>query len=46
MLQQHTSINKKNIYEVVMYMQWSHSFFNIHTPDDGPRSGKKYQGTN
>ena len=29
-----------NSYKVVMYMQRSYRFFNIHTPDDGSRSGK------
>ena len=26
-----------NTYKVVMYMQRSHRFCNIHTPDDDPR---------
>ena len=31
-----------NTYKVVMYMQRSLCFYNIHTPDDGPRLGRKY----
>ena len=37
---QHTSIN--NTYKLVMYMQISHLFCNIHTPDDVTRSGRKH----
>ena len=33
-------------YKVVMYMQRSHRFCNIHTRNDGPISGRKYEGTN
>ena len=33
-------------YKVIMYMQRSHRFCNIHTPDDGPRSDRKYKGIN
>ena len=29
-----------------MYVQRLHHFCNIHAPDDGPRSGRKYLGTN
>ena len=35
-----------NSYKVAMYMQRLHCFYNIHTPDDGPRSVRKYKGTN
>ena len=41
MLQLFTNINTHS-YKVVMYMQKLHYFCNIHTPDDGPRSGRKY----
>ena len=29
-----------------MYMQRSHRCCNIHTPDDGPRSSRKYKNNN
>ena len=35
-----------NTYKVVMYMQRSHHFCNIHTPDDGPRSAREYEREN
>ena len=41
MLQQHTSITI-NTYKIVMYMQRSHRFYNIHTPDDVRWSDRKY----
>ena len=31
-------------YKVEIYMQRSHHFCNIHTPDDGSRSGRMYWG--
>ena len=34
-----------NTYKVVMYMQRSYCFCNIHTPDKGLISGKKCEGT-
>ena len=35
-----------NTYKVVLYMQWSLHFCNIHTPDDGSSKSRKYKETN
>ena len=39
-------INSDNTYKVVMFMQMSHRFCNIHTPDDDNWLGRKYMGNN
>ena len=41
MLQQHTSINNKHLQSGNVHER-SHRFCNIHTPGDGPRSGRKH----
>ena len=33
-------------YEVVMYIQKLHHFYNISSPDDGPKLGRKHLGNN
>ena len=35
---------RSSSYEVVMYMQKLHHFCNRSSPDDGPKSGRKYLG--
>ena len=42
---QYTSI-KIHTYKLVMYLEMLHHFCSIHTPDDGPRLGRKYSGNN
>ena len=37
-----TPVKIINSYIRVMYMQKSHCFCNIHTPDDSPKSGTNY----
>ena len=42
------NINTLNLdsYKVVMYTQKLHHFCNTSSPDDGPKSGRKYLGNN
>ena len=39
-----TPVQIINTYKVLIYMQMLLRFYNIHTPDDQPRSGRKYLG--
>ena len=34
----------RSSYKVVMYIQMLHDFCNRSSPDDGPKSGRKYLG--
>ena len=37
---------RRSSYKVVMYIQKLHHFHNTSSPDDGPKSGRKYLGNN